>query len=291
MHISIPLPVNYKTLLFFILLLLVSFSAIAQKKTIPKDFCIDNIEQDLYTLINQLRADYDKSELQLSASLSYVANLHVNDLQNNNPDTSICNLSSWSDKGNWTPCCYTKYLHNPDCMWDKPKELTPFTYRGYELVTFFQNDFNTDTIINLLSNSKEALDMILTQGYYKKKIWICAGIGISENYVSIWFAQRKDKLREPNICVVENKKNNTKLKNSTTSDTIMYYLISGSFDSMQDAKRACKEVKKDNFVNCEILEMNNKFRVSLNKYGSMKEAMTAQKQLPTPYKEAWILKD
>ncbi len=289
MQLSISSANYYKSLLFFILLLLVSFSATAQKKTIPKDFCIDSIEKDLYTLINQLRVDYGKSELQLSASLSYVANLHVNDLQNNNPDTSICNLSSWSDKGNWTPCCYTKYLHNPDCMWDKPKELTPFTYRGYELVTFFQNDFNTDTIINLLSNSKEALDMILTQGYYKKKIWICAGIGISENYVSIWFAQRKDKLKEPKICVVENEKSDVKLVN--TSNTILYYLIFGSFDSIQDAKRACSDIKKDNFANCEILEDNNKFRISLNKYSSMEEVMAAQKQLPTRYKEAWILKD
>jgi len=270
--------------------LIIPFSASAQKK-IPKDFCINSNEAELFKMINQLRVDYGKTKLQLSSSLSYVAKVHVSDLQNNHPDTSICNLSSWSDKGDWTPCCYTKYLHKPNCMWGKPKELTPYPYRGYELVAFIQEDFNTDTIINLWSDSKEVLDMILTRGNYSTKKWVCAGIATSENYVSLWFGQRRDKLKKPDICNIK-KQNNDSISTSTaTTKPNTYYLIFGSFNNIHDAKEASKKIKADSFLNCDILEKNNKFRIYLNKYSSMKEAMFAKQQLPYLYREAWILKD
>ena len=280
----------YKLLISLLLIMAFSISMIGQKQ-LPEDFCIDNNEMNLFEMINVLRADYSKSELQLSASLSYVADLHVNDLQDNSPDTSICNLSSWSDKGDWTPCCYTKYLHNPDCMWDKPKELTPYTYRGYELVTFFEEGISTDSIMNLWSDSKEVLDMILTRGIYEKKKWICAGIGINENYVSLWFGQRKDKLSTPNICDTIDDTIDTIPTSIATNKTNTYYLIFGSYEDMHEAKSERKRIKGDGFKNCNILANNDKHRVYLNKFSSMKEAMFAKQQLPLEYKGAWILKD
>jgi len=281
---------RYYPYILFLLFLALQNNVAAQGK-IPKGFCIKNIEYELFNNINQLRADYGKPKLQLSASLSYVGSMHVNDLQNNSPDTSICNLSSWSDKGDWTPCCYTKYLHNPDCMWDKPKELTTYTYRGYELVTKMQDEFNADSIINLWSDSKEVLDMILTRGKYAKKKWICAGVGVSDNYISLWFGQRKDKLRKPKICKVINERNDTITTIKASTKKVAYYLIFGSFDNMHDAKDALKSTKNDDFQHSGILEKSNKFRVYLNKYGSMKEIMYAKQQLPYSYREAWILKD
>lgn len=261
--------------------------SVSQNK-VPADFCVTASEADLFNMVNQLRLDYGKSKMQFSASLSYVAKMHVNDLQNNNPDTSICNLSSWSNNGNWTACCFTKYAHNPDCMWDKPKELTSFPYRGYEMVTLIQGDYNNDTVINLWSNSKNVLDMILARGTYSQKKWICGGIAKSDNYVALWFAQRKDKLGEPEVC---------DSKMIVTTDALeerkenVYYLIFGSFSNAHDAKEACRDIKKDNFKDCNILEKKNKFRVYLKKFSSMREAMFAKQQLPYLYKEAWILKD
>ena len=279
----------YRSLITILLLVLMSFSVAAQKK-IPKDFCISNDEKNLFEMVNLLRADYDKKKVQLSTSLNYVADLHVYDLQINNPDTSICNLSSWSDKGAWTPCCYTKYLHNPDCMWDKPKELTPYLYRGYELVTCIDDDFNTDSIINLWSDSKEVLDMILTRGNYSKKKWICGGVGISKNYVSLWFGQRKDALKEPVTCVDELNDSDSVPIIVLANQPTAYYLIFGSHTNMYDAREGRKKVKTD-FENSDILIKNDKYRVYLNKFSTMKEAMFAKQQLPSEYREAWILKD
>jgi hypothetical protein len=272
------------------LILAMPFVTLGQK-TLPNDFCIDRIESTLFENINLLRVDYGKPELQQSASLCYVAEQHVNDLQSNNPDTSVCNLSSWSDKGDWTPCCYTKYLHNPNCMWDKPKELTPYTYRGYELVTFIEEDFNADSIINLWSDSKETLDMILTRDNFANKKWICAGIGISENYISLWFGQRKDQLRVPDICDDGNDSNIIIPTMASRSTSNTYYLIFGSHANMHDAREACRRLKNNEFKNCDILVKNDKYRVYLNKFNSLQEVMYAKQQLPFTYREAWILKD
>ncbi len=275
------------TLLFFMLWMQ---NVIFAQKSIPKGFCVSNEEAKLADAINLLRIDYGKPKIQFSTSLSYVAKTHTTDLQINHPDTSICNLSSWSDKGNWTPCCYSEYVHKPKCMWDKPKELTPYPYRGYELVMYFEDSFNFDSVINLLSDSKEALDMLLTRGIYEKKKWMCLGAGISDNYVAIWFGQRKDKLKPPHICkkekpIVKNTDSLTKEKSNT------YYLVFGSYDNLHDAKEESAKIKKDNFDNCDILVKNNRFRVYLNKFDSMKEALFAKQQLPPNYKAAWILKD
>lgn len=289
MHISGRYSVIYSLLISTLFFLTSPLSLTAQKK-LPKDFCISNMENNLFEMVNRLRTDYGKPQLQLSASLSYVADLHVGDLENNHPDTSICNLSSWSDKGDWTACCYNKYLHKPGCMWDKPKELTPYPYRGYELVTFFEDDFNTDSISNLWSDSKEVLDMILTRGNYAKKKWVCAGIGISNNYVSLWFGQRKDKLKEPSICDKGNSTIDTIPAIVTTNKSNIYYLVFGSYNNMHDAREERKKFKND-FKNCDILVKNDKYRIVLNKFNSLKEAMYAKQQLPFEYREAWILKD
>ncbi len=289
MHLSKLLSTYYKYPAAILLLILLSFSVIAQKK-IPEDFCISNKEHQLYEMVNLLRIDYGKKKVQLSKSLSYVAKLHVGDLQINNPDTSICNLSSWSDKGAWTPCCYNKYVHNPDCMWDKPKELTPYTYRGYELVTFIEDDLDVDSIINLWSNSREVLDMILTRGNYSKKKWICGGVGINEHYVSLWFGQRKDNLGEPEICKDDINNSDINSVVVTTNQPTTYYLIFGSHNNMHDAREGRKKVKSD-FKNSDILIKNDKYRVYLDKFNNLKEAMHAKQQLPMEYREAWILKD
>lgn len=256
--------------------------------TIPDDFCISSAENDLFERINQLLEDYDQQRIDLSASLSYVARLHVDDLLNNRPDTSICNLSSWSDKGNWTPCCYNPYVLNQDCMWDKPKELTTYRYRGYELVGYFEGSYTNDTIMNLWTSSKPVLDMILTNGYYKDKQWECMGVAINSNYVSVWFGQRDDRVEKPLVCpesVVQEK------QDTVARDEIQFYVIFGSYSSNRDAKEDIKKLEKEGFANSGILKSGNLFRIYIDKFSTIKEAMFFKQSLPYTYREAWIYKE
>ncbi len=272
------------------LLLLTSIPGKAQKK-IPDDFCITSHEKKLFDAINTLLTDYGKKSLKLSASLSYVAKTHVKDLLQNRPDTSICNLSSWSDKGDWTPCCFNRYVPQQECMWGKPKELTTYPYRGYEMAGYFQDEFTADSVIELWSSQKEVLDMLLTRENYSKKEWVCMGIGMNRHYVSVWFGQRPDKVKAPLICdtatviaVLDTAK--------ITKKTEYYYLIIASFLNEKDAREAIKRYKKNGFKNAgTIIKSSNRVRVYLDRFPTLKEAMYAKQNLPYSFHDAWIYKE
>ncbi len=256
-------------------------------KTIPSEFCISAEDNKLYESINLFLIENGQKELSLSKSLSYVANLHITDLLQNHPDTSICNLSSWSDKGEWTACCYNKYVPNQDCMWDKPKELTNFKYRGYELALFFEEDFTSDTVMQLLLSSNAVIDMLLTKGDYSKKKWVCMGLAINKEYASIWFAQRADNAGKPDIC-----ENTTASTNEIiTENKTKYYIIASSFSKMKDAKEALKRLKQNGFDNAGVLKSGENIRVYLNELESLKEAMYFKQNLPYTYNDAWIFKE
>ena len=262
----------------------------AQNKRVPADICINVNEHLLAEKINNLRKQYGKRAIPLSKSLTYVAKLHVEDLQKNHPDTSICNLSSWSDKGKWTPCCYNKYVVNHDCMWKKPKELTGYIYRGYEMAAYFQDGVSTDSLEYVWFDSRKVLDFILTQGDWSQKSWRAMGVAMSGNYVSVWFGQRADKAGKPALCketVNQTIKPKTVTGNNKTKG---YYLIFGSYNKMKDAKSAVRRVKAEGFKHAGVITKNNHFRLYLSKFDTLKEAMAAKQKLPTQFKDAWILK-
>jgi len=281
---------RYYFLRFFITIITLFILGTLQSQNnrqIPDDFCISGEENQLFESINIFLTENGKKPLQLSKSLSYVAKTHIADLKQNNPDTSICNLSSWSNNGEWTACCYNSYVPNPDCMWDKPKELTSFQYRGYELALYFEEEFNTDTIMQLLYSSNRVLDMLLTKGEYSAKKWVCMGIGINENYTSIWFAQRTDKNGTPGVC------DNTVI---TEGEVVVvskpkYYIIASSFTKLKDAREALKRLKQNGFEDAGILKSGINIRVYLNELESLKEAMYFKQKLPYTYNDAWILKE
>jgi hypothetical protein len=272
-----------------VLIIIIQYQPMWSQSTDMNDYCISENELKLAALINQIREDYDTKKLQLSASLSFVAKLHVEDLYSNHPDTSICGLSSWSDKGGWKACCYNKYVLDEDCMWAKPRELTSYPYRGYELVTYLEDDFTIDTIIKIWSGTKEVLDMILAKGNYESKKWVCMGIGVNKDYVSLWFGQRTDPAGRPAACdtlmsVVEN----TEI---TQDDNSSFYIVFGSFEDRNDAKEALRRINKEDFPEADILSSSGLNRVYLGQYSSLKAAMLAKQNLPYTYREAWILKD
>lgn len=265
--------------------LLIFSNTNGQNGSIPDEFCISVTENQLFNRINQFRIENGKTSIENSISLSYVAKLHVDDLFKNKPDTSICNLSSWSDKGDWSACCYNSYVPNPDCMWDKPKEITSFKYRGYELALYFEEDFNVDTVMQLIQSSKEARDMILTNGNYKQKKWICGGFGINDNYVSIWFAQRPDKDGSPTICKGEEIQ-----IESLEQEQASFYLIVASFESVKDAREALRRLKQNGYKDSGILRSENNIRLYINKFDGLKEAMFFKQNLPYTYNDSWIYK-
>ncbi len=173
-------------------------------------------------------------------------------------------------------------------MWDKPDELTRYPYRGYELVAYFEDEFNVDSVIRLWSNSKQVLDMLLTNGNFEKKKWVCMGVGMNEHYVSLWFGQRPDKEKKVTLC--DTAYIEIAPAANTLNEPVSYFLIVGSFQEQKDAKEFLRRLKKDGYENAGIYNDNQNHRIYTDKFSDLKEAMYAKKQLPYTYRDAWVFK-
>ncbi len=251
--------------------------------------CVSKDELHLIELINIYRTQNKLAIIPLSKSLFEVAKTHVYDLQTNRPDTSICNTASWSDKGNWSACCFNKYVLKTECMWDKPKELTPYKFKGYEISYFEEGIVNVDSLFNIWINTSEVTDMLLSKGIHSDKKWLAIGSGISDNYACIWLGQRADPQGKPVICKKENKP--SMADNKTDNKTGKYYLIYGSYSRLNEAEEEVKKYRLSGLKNAQVIQNGDKMRIALGVFDSIKEAMAAKEKYKEKYKDAWILKN
>ncbi len=272
------------TLLWLIIGLTLSGSLYAQKK-VPSSFCLHPAEKRLADSINRIRLSHGKKALPLSVSLSFVARTHVTDLLINHPDTSICNLSSWSNKGKgrWKAVCYNPYVVNHEGMWKKPQELTDYPYRGYEMVAYSQDSLVVDSVLSLWEDSPEAMAMVLTNGVWGKKSWAIMGVGLNGHYASVWFGQRPDKAGKPGICqsVKKNKK-----KSSTGH---AFYLIYGSYPGISSATKVMNRLKAKGFKSAGILRSHKHNRVYLYRSTDFQQVKKERQRLLKKYPKMWIL--
>ncbi len=261
-----------------------SGSLFAQKK-IPSSFCIHPAEKQLADSINSIRISHGKKALPLSISLSYVARTHVGDLLINHPDTSICNLSSWSDKGKgrWKAVCYNPYVVNHNGMWKKPQELTDYRYRGYEMVAYSQDSLVVDSVLSLWKDSPEAMAMMLTNGVWKKKSWATMGVGLNGHYASVWFGQRPDRAGKPAMCRSTKK---DKKKQYAGHD---YYLVYGSYPGISSATKVMNRLRAKGFKSAGILSTHKHNRVYLYRSSDFQQVKKERQKWLKKYPKMWIL--
>jgi hypothetical protein len=149
-------------------------------------------EQKLYHLIMEYRKENNLSEIPLSKSLTFVAQTHVNDLQNNQPEKGNCNMHSWSNKGDWSACCYTSDHAQAKCMWNKPKELTSYTGNGFEIASWRSTGISALNALIGWKKSPGHNEVILNKSIWKNSTWKAVGIGIYGNYAVVWFGDVVD---------------------------------------------------------------------------------------------------
>lgn len=185
-------------LLVLILSLITAFSS-RQGQT--PEVCLSADEKKLLELINEYRKKNKLPVIEVSASLSYVAQIHAKDLAENNPDKSNCNMHSWSDKGTWSSCCYTPDHKQAKCMWGKPSELTTYKSNGYEISTMTSAvKLSPEDALNSWKGSKPHNQTILSQYIWKKYPWKAVGIGMYKNYATVWFGTEQDPAGKPEFC-------------------------------------------------------------------------------------------
>lgn len=170
-----------------ILMLMTIYSGVAAQQPSPD-------EKQLYNLLMAYRKANGLPLIPLSHSLTIVAQTHAADLEENYTRNDRCNMHSWSNKGKWTPVCYTADHAQSKLMWAKPRELTSYTGNGYEIAFAEDEDFlaNAPNAIDAWKQSKQHNAVILNRGTWKKK-WNAIGIGIVGSYAVVWFGNEPDK--------------------------------------------------------------------------------------------------
>jgi len=312
-----------KTRIVFIYVIILmwglGFSALGQKQVpniqqqgkIPVNFCISPVEVELYNMINEYRKLYNLPPIPLSRSLSYVAKTHARDLFFNRPDQGACNFHSWSDKGKWKPFCYPKDEKKNFSVWDKPKEITPYKSKGYEIVYWENNPVNIDSILPFWKSIDYFNSFLIYTGKWQGKKWMAIGVAIYENYASVWFGEIPDPEGEPWICGREPEKRPPPDEPKTDSlasavapaenqqkTAIMdsmavvpsYYIIVSSQQPMGKSNKLASELLAKGYKDAKVMVKNNKVRVSIMEVNNKSAADSVLREVKKIYKDAWIYK-
>jgi hypothetical protein len=260
------------------------------------DFCLTKDEYHLYSMINDYRSKQGLDIIPVSKSLCYVAKIHARDLFINRPDTSSCSLNSWSDKGKWTACCHSRLTPNPSCILNKPAELAKYPGESHELCYWDSEQLHPDTVFNFWLSIDQARELLLNEKKWNLNYWKAIGIGLYKGYACVWVGEVRDTLPEPSLCGNDPGADDLVLplkdppKDVVSSPTGRYYIIFGSFNTLEDALKMIKKYKKDGFYQAKVIVKGETYRVSLADHATQQEALNARKMLGTEYEEAWVTK-
>lgn len=185
--------------LIFIATILNGYILFAQNIT-QKEYCISTQEKELLILINNYRKTKKLPSIKLSAELSKVAKIHINDLIDNQPIHGNCNMHSWSNKGKWKACCYTDDHKNAKLMWSKPSELTNYKSNGYEIAFELSSGATPEDALTGWKSSPGHNNVIIEKGVFNKIGWKAIGIAIKGEYALIWFGEEEDKAKALEEC-------------------------------------------------------------------------------------------
>jgi uncharacterized protein YkwD len=173
--------------------------------------CLNQEEARLGVLINEYRASLNLPPLQISKSLSLVAQQHVWDSINNRgawpapPPGKSCNLHSWSGvvnpaltEGRWTEVCYTSDHANAAGMWSKPREIAGYPADGVENSFATSGTATAEGALNAWKNSPGHNNVITQQGGWGPMAAI--GVGVSGGIAHLWLSWTADPVGEAPLC-------------------------------------------------------------------------------------------
>lgn len=277
-------------------------SVLAQKKSIPEDFCISQKEYQLYELINTYRAKLMLDPITLSKSLCYVAKTHAADLSQNHPIGEDCNMHSWSANGDWKPFCFPSDQNRKNDVKDKAKELTFYPGKAWEITYWDNQELNLDDVVAFWTSIEYTAAMLSNTDKWKDKGWKSIGVGIHEGYVLIWLGEKEDVELNTMICETGEKIMNKSIPNelvvpgasqaNTKSNTdvkaIDYYIIIGSYNKKVDAQAAIESYHQMGYPNAQLIEEQGRVRVAIDRLSSEAAANESLAKYRNKFQGAWV---
>gem|GEM_PF-105928 len=260
--------------------------------------CAESEELQLFELLTEYRRIHGLPPVPISKSLSYVARIHAMDLAFNRPDFGGCNPHSWSAKGSWKACCYARDDNRTACMIDKPKELTAYKAKAWEIVYDGGEAAKAVDAFDLWKDIGIFRDYLLNTGKWEKP-WKAVGIGFYGDYATVWFGEGDDPEKIYFSCGADsvqlNKSPdmiNTGASASTPSapNAPVYRIITGSLNSLEKANLEVVRMRNLGYANAKIVPSGNNYRISVSDFTTEAEAQKALAGFKEKFPSAWILK-
>ncbi len=229
-------------------------------------------------------------------------------------------MQSWSDKGFWNACCFSERDNSKQsCMWDKPKEITGYKGKAYEVI--YNGGSEPKRIMELWKGSSFYSDILKNSGRYADKDWAAIGIGQYKNVTVVWFGEAEDEEKEVQNCsgaepeydlktgtvkgseivadngvttLTEGEENTNADAGKSNSNTGLengkFYLIYGSYTTEEYANAAVRQLSGQ-FPQARVITTNDsdRYRIALYEYSTKEEARDAQNKLDYTYVGAWVL--
>ena len=76
-------------------------------------------------------------------------------------------------------------------MWGKPSELTSYKYYGYEIAGM-NSYMRAEEFLRGWQQSSGHNDVILNEGMWEDQHWKAIGVGICDEYSTVWFGTESD---------------------------------------------------------------------------------------------------
>jgi len=291
--------------------------AVKQGNPVPVNFSIKEPEMKLFRMVNEYRQQYGLPAIPLSKSLCYVAAVHAKDLMFYHPDQGSCNFHSWSNKGSWIPVCYPKDETKKVSVWDKPRELTTYPAKAYEIVYWENTQLLPDSIMMVWRTEDYFNSFLLNTGKWQGQTWNAIGIAIFENYACAWFGMVTDPEGTETLSGTKPDVTKSIIKDSTTrkskkplkeTKTIQvpkpvtdyalttqpvnsWFIIIKTNLPADAAQKLVEELRSKDYPQAKFFEKDGKTRVSVFGPVDKPTASAMLKEVKKVYKDAWLLKE
>lgn len=295
------------TTILLTLILIITGATFAQKVEYSAE------EMKVFKNINSFRTKNHLEALVLSDKLSEVASAHITDLTDNYRSETGCSLHSWSDRGNWTPCCNTKNIDGINCMKIKPNEIANYDGLGFELIYWDEKEADGKDAVELWTESQASKEMILCNGKWNSFNWKMMGVAVRGNYAIIWFGdkldtgkvikidkkidEKKNDVKVNTVVIKENVEEIQKEKEDTQPQIInippaakmSYHIVVASVKSEETAKEALSKYKNMGYKNARIIRNKDTYRLVIDSSSTDADAREKLKVYKKTFPDCWLL--
>lgn len=174
----------------------------------------------------------------------------------------------------------------------KPKELTGYKYKAWEVVYYGGEAATAEDAFELWKEIALMNDYLLNTGKWTKQ-WSAIGVGIYGEYACVWFGEGPDHYSAAINCsdtTISDSIKALKAKFSGIDESTLYYIITGLANNKEQAEAEVRKLVTKGYKNAQYLTTTTFIRISADKFLTESEAYQSLEKIKKLYPQAWLLK-